>query len=639
MVATDTGTRNEGPAGPPAGPSFIPPGLTRLALIAITIAVLAETLRYSLPQFAGLSVGDAAVLGLLTILIPLAGPLLRAFAGPRALVAAGIGGLLLTRLIAQAIGPNLTLAIIGTGLGLLSFASLYERSRGLSGVGFSIAATAGLAVDTSIRMMFGTWDPVWRSGAAPWAVCVVTVALGALVLARELSSDPVPAPGTSRRDALGAAALGPFLALEVLVLSSPAFVASSGWLSLTAAHLTVLAGQALALAFLASGLAVRAVPGGVCVLGGTLLGVASGAVAGTYALDGKIIIAAVVPAQVLAALLLAVACRAPLRRAGTGGAIWRVDLGAALGGAALLTLLIPYTLHPGHPLPFPENGLSALAGITIGLLAAIAASRGGPLPARAPQRAVAALGGALVLLAGTGVFVATEPAKAGHGTGPELRIVSYNLRQGMDGSSVDPEHAAHTIEKQQADVVLLQDVGRGATASGTADLGVWLSRRLGMTLVWGPAADSQYGNAILTSRLVVSSGTSRHFTGDQIRGYVWARLAITGSSASPGTPAATVDVWTTRLAHGADEAGSREAELSKLVKAWSGAPHTVIAGELSAAPGSRELTPLTDETGLRRASGTLDEERTDGVFGTDDMVFTDAYQERGLVAVTAKVAG
>lgn len=96
---------------------------------------------------------------------------------------------------------------------------------------------------------------------------------GAAALYRELASGPVSAPGVSWRDALGAAAFGPFLALQVLVLSSPAFIASSGWQSLTGAHIAIVAGQGLALAFLASGLAVRAVPGGVCVFGGTLLGV------------------------------------------------------------------------------------------------------------------------------------------------------------------------------------------------------------------------------------------------------------------------------------------------------------------------------------------------------------------------------
>ena len=163
---------------------------------------------------------------------------------------------------------------------MIAVAALYEAARGLSGVGFATATVAGLSADAAVRMCFATWDPVWRGGVGPWLACLAFVGLGAAALYRNMSSPPITAPGISWRDALGGAAFGPFLALQVLVLSSPAFVASSGWLSLTAAHVTIVIGQGLALAFLASGLAVAAVPGGVCVLGGTVLGIGAGAVAG-----------------------------------------------------------------------------------------------------------------------------------------------------------------------------------------------------------------------------------------------------------------------------------------------------------------------------------------------------------------------
>jgi len=627
VVTTDKGTYSEGPAGPPAGPSLVPGGAARLTLIGITVALLAETLRYSLPVFVELSVGTALAVALPVALVPFLAPLLRPLLGPRVLTAVGIGGLLLSRLVAQGLGPVLDLAVVATALGLLALPALYESARGLSGVGFAIAATAGLALDTSLRMLFGTWDPVWQSGPAAWAVCLFLVGAGTAALVRELASGVVEPPGISWRDAMGAAALGPFLALQVLVLSSPAFVASSGWLSLTAAHLVVLAGQALALAFLASGLAVRAVPGGVCVLGGTVLGVCAGAVAGTHALDGKVIVFAIVPAQLLAAWLLAVACRAPLRRAGDGGPIWRVDVGAALGGFAMLAILVPYTLNPAHPLPFPNNALSACAGILIGLLASIAASRGGPLPARAPQRALAALGACLVLLIPTAVFAMSGGEATASASEKRMRIVSYNIRQAMYDGKLDPERIAVAVERQKANVVALQDVGRGAPASGTTDLGVWLSRRLGMTLVWGPATDSQYGNAILTSLKVVSSGGDRRVSGgERVRGYRWARLAVADG---------TVDVWTTRLTAGEEAADHRRAELLELVRAWSRAPRTILAGDMGVALDGTGLEPLNG-TGLRRAAGAR-ESGSQGVFCTDDLVFSEAVSpEDGMVAVTAE---
>jgi len=631
LASTEVGTRTGGPAQ--AGPSIVPQGPARLVLIAVTVAVLAQTLRFSLPQFdhftdsAGAGVAGAAVLAV--FLAGFAGPLVRRAAGPRGLLLAGVGGLLAVRLVAEAIEPRAWLAFLGTAIGMVAVAALYEGARGLSGVGFATATVAGLSADTAVRMAFGTWDPVWRPGVWPWLPCLAFVGLGAFALYRELSSGPVEAPGISWRDALGASAIGPFLALQTLVLSSPAFVASSGWRSLTEAHMVVVAGQGLALAFLASGLAVRAVPGGVCVLGGTLLGVGAGAVAGTYAVSGIEVVPVVVVGQVLSAWLLAVACRAPLRRAGTGGPVWRIDVGAALGGFLVALILIPYQISAIEPLPVPNNVLPGLAGILLGALAAIAAARGGPLPARAPVRALTAGAAALVLLLGTLIFTFTTPNReAGAAARPDgqVRVMTYNIHDAVDQDGrLDPEGIAREIERQRVDVVLLQEAGRGSLLSGTTDVGVWLSRRLGMKLLWGPAADGQFGNAILTSLPVRSSGTGRMAKTDwsQIRGYVWARLAVGGT---------TMDVWSTHLEGGADQDAERVREVATLLRAWGGAPRTIIGGDFNGGPGSAAVGRMLDGTELRSAAfggdpspTTAAGERVDWIFGTDDLMFSD-YQ-------------
>ncbi|MFF4239576.1 endonuclease/exonuclease/phosphatase family protein [Actinomadura geliboluensis] len=624
----DARARTGGPAA--AGPPIVPQGPARLALIAVTVAVLAQTLRFALPQLdhfadrAGNAVAGGGVL--LLFLAGFAAPLVRRAAGPRGLLLTGVGGLLAVRLLAQAIDPRTWLALAGTAIGMVAVAALFEGARGLSGVGFATAAVAGLAIDGAVRMCFATWDPVWRDGVGPWLACLAFVGVGAAALYRELASGPIAPPGVSWRDALGAAAFGPFLAVQVLVLASPAFVASSGWLSLTAAHVTIVAGQGLALAFLASGLAVRAVPGGVCVLGGTLLGVGAGAVAGTYAVAGIEVVPVVIVGQVLAAWLLAVAVRAPLRRAGTGGPVWRIDAGAALGGLLIAVVLIPYQVSAVSPLPFPNNLLPGLAGILLGALAAFAAARGGPLPARAPLRALTAGGAALLLLIGTAVFTVAAPdgkAPPAAANG-QVRVLSYNIHDAVDQSGrLDPEGIARVIEGQRAQVVLLQEAGRGALTSGTTDVGVWLSRRLGMKLIWGPAADGQFGNAILTSLPVRKSGSGRMSRGDwsQIRGYVWARLAV---------GKATMDVWSTHLEGGDDQADERSREIATLLRAWGGAPRTIIGGDFQTDAGSPELAALTDGTDLRSAAlgGQAYPTRPDGsthdwIFGSDGVLVTD----------------
>ncbi|MEU5879736.1 endonuclease/exonuclease/phosphatase family protein [Spirillospora sp. NPDC047279] len=629
MASTDVGTRPGGPAQP-AGPSIVPQGPARLVLIAITVAVLAQTLRFSLPQldrFAdSAGTGAAAALVLLVYLSGFLSPLIRRAAGPQGLLLAGVGGLFAVRLLAQALTPQLWLAFLGTAIGMIAVAALYEGARGLSGVGFATAAVAGLAVDSAVRMAFATWDSAWRDGPWPWLPCLLFVGLGAAALYREISSGPIAAPGISWRDALGAAALGPFLALQILVLSSPAFVASSGWQSLVGAHIVIVAGQGLALAFLASGLAVRAVPGGVCVLGGTLLGVGAGAIAGTYAVSGIEVVPVVIVGQVLAAWLLAVACRAPLRRAGVGGPVWRVDVGAAIGGLLIAAILVPYQVSAVTPLPVPNNVLPGLAGILLGALAAIAAARGGPLPARAPLRALTAAAASLALLLGSAIFTVATPQKEARAAGASgrVRVVTYNIHDAVNQKGrLDPEGIARVIEGQKADVVLLQEASRGSLLSGTTDVGVWLSRRLGMKLIWGPAADGQFGNAILTSLSVRRSGTGRMPKGDwsQIRGYVWARLGVGDS---------TIDVWSTHLEGGADQRDERLREVAALLRAWGGAPRTIIGGDMNAGPGSEEIIHLLEGGGTLRstASGdasptTPDGERIDWIFGTDDLMFTD----------------
>ena len=505
MVDFDSRARPGGPATP-AGPPVVPQEFSRVFLVAVTIALLSEVLRAAFPSFGHFAATSNALAASATIiLVCLAGflaPVVRAVAGPRGLLLAGVGGLLVVRLGTQALSPALWLAFAGAAFGMLALTALYETARGLSGTGFAVAVVGGLTADTALRLAFGTWDPATRTGVLPWLACLLLVGAGTAALVRQLRSPAVEAPAIGWRDALGAAALGPFLALQILVLASPAFAASSGWLSLPVAGAVVLGAQALTLAFLSSGLAVAAVPGGVCVFGGTLLGVGTAAVTGRYGLTGYVAIAVIVAGQLLSAWLLAVACRVPLRRGGyrgrgtvavageaadTGGRAWRIDLGAALGGLLTALILLPYQAHYAAPLPLPNKVLPGAAGIALGLFSAIAAARGGPLPGRSWARALSAGGGALLLLFVPAAYAVTAPAMSRTTALPgTFRLVTYDIAQAVDGAGrLDPEAVARTIQAQHADVVALQAVGRGWPLSGTADVGSWLARRLGMRLVWG----------------------------------------------------------------------------------------------------------------------------------------------------------
>ena len=79
-----------------------------------------------------------------------------------------------------------------------------------------------------------------------------------------------------------------------------------------------------------------------------------------------------------------------------------------------------------------------------------------------------------------------------------LTLVDWNLHYGVSPlTAVDLEGIAATIEAQDPDVVTLQEVERGWVFGGGADMATWLAHRLGMTIHFAPAADHQFGNAVL----------------------------------------------------------------------------------------------------------------------------------------------
>jgi endonuclease/exonuclease/phosphatase family metal-dependent hydrolase len=623
----------EGPAHS-AGPSIVPRVVPLVTLVAVTVAVAATTLRSSYPPLYAFAedVGyaTAALVVPPVYLAGLLAPVVRAVAGPRGLIGVGVGGLLLCRLVTQVITPDVWLAFAGTALTMIALAGLFEAARGMSGGGFAVAALGGLALDTAVRVASGTLDTVWGQGPGPWLTCLAFVAAGVAALVTQLRATPVPPPGVAWRDALGALAWGPFLVIQILTLSSPAFVASAAGVSAAVAGAAVLGAQALAIVLLTSGVAARAVPGGVCVLGGTVLGIAMGAVTGPYALGGPaVVLGAVVVGQVLAGWLVAVACRAALGhlRSGRGSAV-RIDIAAAAGGFVVIAVLMPYQLHYEAPLPFPSAALPGAAGLLLGLAAASAAARSGPPPRWSPRRVLVVAAASVFLLVAPLIVALTGPGPArGVRVPGSVRVVSYNIHEAVDGAGrLNPEAVATVIEGQRADVVLLQEVGRGWPISATTDLCQWFARRLGMRLVWGPAADGQFGNAVLTRLPVRASGTGRLPQGDgpMVRGYVWARVEVGGGR--------TLDAWSTHLQHRSDQTSTRLAQIETLLRAWSGAPNTVIGGDMNAGPGSREMGRFFDETGLRSAQddtghGSLatrpPAQRIDWILGTSDLGFSD----------------
>lgn len=87
-------------------------------------------------------------------------------------------------------------------------------------------------------------------------------------------------------------------------------------------------------------------------------------------------------------------------------------------------------------------------------------------------------------------------------TGPEVRVLVYNIHAGKDAKGVDNlARVAEIVRSTGADIALLQEVDRGTTRSGKVDQLAVLSRLTGFHAAFGKTLDYQggdYGIAVLS---------------------------------------------------------------------------------------------------------------------------------------------
>lgn len=674
---------DEGPAS--AGPSRLPGrggpdsvsarpaavlGISTVVLVATIVAVLAETLRVLFPLLYDFAeeIGFVSAAGIIPLIFctPFAVPLLLVSLGPRVCLAGAVAALFGSRMAVQIGSPTLPLAAVGAMAGfaalavvvlvhgrypLMSDADAPEPgSRGaphpLSGETVVGGVLTGLLLDGAFRMAFATWDPAWQAGVWPWVAVSTVVGLGVCALTAVLRR---VGPARPPRDLQAVpatraiAALGPFLALEVLVLGSPAFVASSARLNLEPASGVVFFALATGFASLAAvghlraarSDLVRQVSRSMPILAGLLLAGVMGTLTGAHGLTGAPAVAGVVAGQGLAVGLLACAFHAGHRSAARrwSGAL-RAGAGAGLASVLFVAVLLPYQLHYELPLPFSNRLLPAAAGLALGLFAAGGFRSAGSASADRPVLAGVATACAAAMVS---VFVsAMTPAEGAEGEAPpqgvSFRLVSYNIHEAVDTRGhLDPEAIARVVEAANADVVALQEVGRGWPLSGTMDVGGWLARRLDMRLVYGPAADNQFGNAVLTELPVtrVARGRLPQGEGSMVRGYVMAEVQVGGRDGRG------VQIWTTHLQHHDDTTSTRIAEIAGLIDAWGGTSPAIITGDMNARPGAAEMRVWFGRTDLRSAQDVTGhageptccwpsvDHRIDWILGTPELRFSD----------------
>ena len=568
------------------------PALTTLLGLQL-LRVLLNGLVFYLRDSVGAPTTTAGLYALLLFLTAfLAAPLSR-FVSPRRALVAVVGGLAAVRLVEQFVGEpaaDLALATAGTGLFLLSIPFLLSRSSGSrlkAGETLALGLLLGIAADTALKGASATLDLSWQSGPLAGAVVVATAAALAWLVWRASTAgertDDVRRPFIA---SLPLIALGPLLFLELLLFqnvgqqtvlldwSQPQVLA---WVCL-ANTLGIVAAVALIGWRRSAGLAPAALVGLLLVL--AVSGERSGVVAAGAMLVGQV---------ALALLVAQVGMAWGHARAGTGIGT------AAVGASMLLFVGLMFAYYAGYELALPVGGSTLLmAGAALVAAAGVYAARllaGVHREARwewTPARAAAVL-----LLLPLGYSLAWDEPEAAAGDGLPVRIMAYNIHQGFDTSGrLDMEAIARVIEGESPDIIALQEVSRGWAIDGAFDMLPWLSRRLGMPYVWGPAADSVWGNAVLSRFPIVDAETHPMPNNDRLRlERAFTVVVVDVGGANPLT------VIATHLHHVRDGGAERVPQVQAVLDYWDGAERTVLLGDLNALPDEPEIE-LLREAGL-----------------------------------------
>jgi endonuclease/exonuclease/phosphatase family metal-dependent hydrolase len=540
-----------------------------LVAAALLFVALAQVVRVLFPRVLILGEDTSYLLvGLLAIGVFAAPlvllPVVRGRSTGRTMVAGGLA-IVAARAVVQLIHPipawvafaAPATALAGVTLLLIGLRARYAIDRWLAPV-----VVLGLALDTGLRAPWHTWDLTWQEGS----VAVISTA-GLLVAG--LVALWVASRGSGRPERMDQAAggilfaLGPYLMLQLVFLQNPGYVGSQAGVGFAGAVLTVLFADALAVAITA---VVSARSPGVA---GTFVAVGLSVALGwlTTSAQGVGALALVIGAQVVVTACLALGLAPRGGKAGPG----RTVLGTTIAGLCFAALVLAWMIDIDQPLPFPRQAVPAAAAGLVGLVAILRTRS--PRPAVAmPSGPVWVMSVSTVALAGLvpGFLWMTRPTtQAQPIPGPEVRIVSYNIRGAIGIDAMHrPDDVVREIASSDPDIVIIQETARGWPVMGTADVLAYLQAGLDMPYRYQPAADRQFGNAIL-SRLPlrpVSAGPLPRVPGKQRRSYLAVRVEVGD---------AQLIVLGTHL-----ETDSLE-QIRALLAGWGGDTPAVIAGDMN----------------------------------------------------------
>ena len=603
---------------------------TLRALLSLFVYVLRDRLGW-----------DPLHVGILALVIFgsgfMAGPVRRTLGTART-VAVSAGGLGLLRLTEQAWqgDPLVDLFLaIASILFFIQFLFAFldlSCSQGadkpaLYGLGFLL----GVSLDTLVVGAFGTWEVFWREDAGSTAVVAVLVAaqLACLTLTLRPANLPLGDRTSSVlsgwRHVVPWLAIGPLIFLEVQIFQNLARLDALASWGLPQAFAWIAFSNALGLVgatLLVSRRERFAWPAPLAL--GMILTVALS----FHQREASVAAATILIGQVSLSVLAIMIFRA-LASATTDSGTRTGTVVHGIGMLALTAFLFGYYITFELKVPFPRDALLPVAGAVVGLAAvqASTASRDSPMT-RGLGWLPAALAGLMIAAPVAMLFTWDAPPPT-PGQGYPVRVMTYNLHNGFNTEGrLNMEALARVIEAEKPDVVGLQEVSRGWAINGSMDMLEWLSHRLQMPYVYGPAAGPMWGNAILT-RYPIIEWTNVELPPRDLqlpRQFVWARLDLGDGQ--------ELNLMVTHLHNREDEGYIREEQAQAILDFWSGAERTIVMGDLNAEPHHRAIQ-LLQQAGFVDALGNVApgytarsndlEKRIDYILATPDLLLADPF--------------
>lgn len=513
---------------------------------------------------------------LLTLfLAPLLSPVARRLLGGRTVVVLLLS-LIPLRLLLQ-VAPTLAVAAFAVAVGLVTITTLLPRlASGAYGPDVIASGTlVGLGLDVALRGWRATDDVVWSGGWSAWLDPSLVVPLLVLAVAAPAFRNGPEADSPQRRAPMWTWTV--LLMPQLLLWTSPAFVGSGADVPLSVAVGVQLAAVALAMVLLGMprGRVAWWIPAAV---------VLSAAVAMPWLSGWPVLLLAAAGSTAVPLLLRSAA----IRSSGDRPSPWRSAISATAAWLVMFVLLLLYPMHYELPLPVDNRWLPgiavAIACLPFGRRAATVPRYDYAVPSKLHVPAVAITAAGAVLLAATiaagivGGSVQPGPdasLAAGQTKPSRLTVATYNTGQSQDSGTgrIAFREVAEAIVGLDADVIALQEVARGWPLTAMADFDAWLRANTDLDIHYAPAADRQFGNALL-SRIPVVQLQDLDL-GQQ--GGAQRRSAVRATLADGTT------VYAMHLQARNSEAGeqSRLDQMRQIVDDASGRPATVLAGDMN----------------------------------------------------------